>query len=96
MQTHASKVDSSKVLDANLVVIESNGTESGKQDTSNNSENYLTHVVDADIKLVNDQIPFAEVKDIKEKDKIIAKTGQNQEQTGSVEKSKVKPDKVKA
>nr|GEZ26315.1 hypothetical protein [Tanacetum cinerariifolium] len=36
------------------------------------------------------------VKDIKEKDKIRAKTGQNQEQTGSVEKSKVKPDKVKA
>nr|GEY86181.1 hypothetical protein [Tanacetum cinerariifolium] len=36
------------------------------------------------------------VKDIKENDKIEAKTGQNQEQTGSVEKSKVKPDKVKA
>nr|GEY14209.1 hypothetical protein [Tanacetum cinerariifolium] len=35
-------------------------------------------------------------KDNKEKDKIRAKTGQNQEQTGSVEKSKVKPDKVKA
>nr|GEU50860.1 hypothetical protein [Tanacetum cinerariifolium] len=37
-----------------------------------------------------------EVKDIKEKDKVRAKTGQNQEQTGSVEKSKMKPDKVKA
>nr|GEZ66954.1 hypothetical protein [Tanacetum cinerariifolium] len=36
------------------------------------------------------------VKDIKEKDKIRDKTRQNQEQTGSVEKSKVKPDKVKA
>nr|GEW77502.1 putative ribonuclease H-like domain-containing protein [Tanacetum cinerariifolium] len=36
------------------------------------------------------------VKDIKEKDKIRAKTRQNQEQTRSVEKSKVKPDKVKA
>nr|GEU58919.1 hypothetical protein [Tanacetum cinerariifolium] len=36
------------------------------------------------------------VKDIKEKDKIKAKTGQNQEQTGSVEKPKVKPDKVEA
>nr|GEY92096.1 hypothetical protein [Tanacetum cinerariifolium] len=35
------------------------------------------------------------VKDIKEKDKIRAKTRQNQEQTGSVEKTKVKPDKVK-
>ncbi|GJT68454.1 hypothetical protein Tco_1019934 [Tanacetum coccineum] len=48
-QTHASKVDSSKALDADLVVMESNGTESGKQDTSSSSENYLTHVVDADI-----------------------------------------------
>nr|GEY48161.1 hypothetical protein [Tanacetum cinerariifolium] len=37
-----------------------------------------------------------QVKDIKEKDKIRAKTRQNQEQTGSIEKSKVKPDKVKA
>nr|GEV04135.1 hypothetical protein [Tanacetum cinerariifolium] len=36
------------------------------------------------------------VKDIKENDKIRAKTGQNQKQTGSVKKSKVKPDKVKA
>nr|GEU97055.1 zf-CCHC domain-containing protein/DUF4219 domain-containing protein/UBN2 domain-containing protein [Tanacetum cinerariifolium] len=35
------------------------------------------------------------VKDIKEKDKIRAKTEQNQEQTGSVEKSRVKPGKVK-
>nr|GEW32774.1 reverse transcriptase domain-containing protein [Tanacetum cinerariifolium] len=34
--------------------------------------------------------------DIKEKDKIRAKTRQNQEQTGSVEKSRVMPDKVKA
>nr|GEZ22797.1 hypothetical protein [Tanacetum cinerariifolium] len=36
------------------------------------------------------------ILDIKEKDKIEAKTGQNQEQTGGMEKSKVKPDKVKA
>nr|GFA46144.1 reverse transcriptase domain-containing protein [Tanacetum cinerariifolium] len=34
MQTHASKVDSSKALDADLVVMESNETKSGKQDTS--------------------------------------------------------------
>nr|GEX48835.1 hypothetical protein [Tanacetum cinerariifolium] len=46
MQTHASKVDSSKALDVDLVVMESNGTESGKQDTSSSSGNYLTHVVD--------------------------------------------------
>nr|GEZ74185.1 hypothetical protein [Tanacetum cinerariifolium] len=36
------------------------------------------------------------VKDNKEKDKIKAKTRQNQEQTGSVEKFRIKPDKVKA
>nr|GEU64030.1 reverse transcriptase domain-containing protein [Tanacetum cinerariifolium] len=36
------------------------------------------------------------VKDIKEKDKIRAKTIQNQEQMGSVEKSRVKPGKVRA
>nr|GEW96899.1 hypothetical protein [Tanacetum cinerariifolium] len=61
MQMHASKVDSSKALDADLVVMESNGTESGKQDTSSSSRNYLTHVVDTYIRLVNDQIPFAEI-----------------------------------
>nr|GEW99973.1 ribonuclease H-like domain-containing protein [Tanacetum cinerariifolium] len=61
MQTHASKVDSSKALDADLVVMESNGTESGKQDTSSSSRNYLTHVVDAYIRPVNYQMPFAEV-----------------------------------
>nr|GEW04284.1 reverse transcriptase domain-containing protein [Tanacetum cinerariifolium] len=37
-----------------------------------------------------------QVKNNKENNKIKAKTGQNQEQTGSVEKSRVKPDKVKA
>nr|GEU54114.1 hypothetical protein [Tanacetum cinerariifolium] len=62
MQTHARKVDSSKALDADLVVMESNGTESGKHYTSNSLGNYLTHVVDADIRPVNDQIPFAEVQ----------------------------------
>nr|GEU57226.1 reverse transcriptase domain-containing protein [Tanacetum cinerariifolium] len=36
------------------------------------------------------------VKDNKEKDKIRAKTEQNQEQTRSVKKSRIKPDKVKA
>nr|GEV61584.1 hypothetical protein [Tanacetum cinerariifolium] len=38
-------------------------------------------------------VSFSPVKDIKEKNKIRAKTGQNQEQTERVEKSKVKPDK---
>ncbi|GKC57530.1 hypothetical protein Tco_1085128 [Tanacetum coccineum] len=45
----------------NKSVYESSGTESGKQDTSSSSRNYLTHVVDADIRLVNDQVPFVEV-----------------------------------
>ncbi|GJV06311.1 hypothetical protein Tco_1343967 [Tanacetum coccineum] len=62
MQTHASKVYSSKALDVDLVVMESNGTESGKQDTSGSLGNYRTHVVDAYIRPVNDQMPFAEVQ----------------------------------
>ncbi|GKD89225.1 hypothetical protein Tco_1364732 [Tanacetum coccineum] len=62
MQTQESKVVSSKAVDVDLVVMESSGTESGKQDTSSSSGNYLTHVVDADIRPVNDQVPFAEVQ----------------------------------
>nr|GEV00808.1 hypothetical protein [Tanacetum cinerariifolium] len=61
MQTHACKVDSSKALDTDLVVMESNMTEFGKQDTSSSSENYLTHVVDADIRPVHNQMPFVEI-----------------------------------
>nr|GEW50460.1 hypothetical protein [Tanacetum cinerariifolium] len=60
MQMHASKVDSSKVLDTDLVIMERNGTESRKQDTSRSLRNYLTHIVDADIGPVNNQVPFAE------------------------------------
>ncbi|GJR33490.1 hypothetical protein Tco_1209174 [Tanacetum coccineum] len=37
------------------------GTKSNKQYTSSRSGNYITHVVDADIRPVNDQEPFAEV-----------------------------------
>ncbi|GJV60366.1 hypothetical protein Tco_1466466 [Tanacetum coccineum] len=82
MQSKEGKVDSSKALDASLVVTECNvieleksnsehalnksvnessGTESGKQDTSSTSGNYLTHVVDAAIRLVNDQVPSVKV-----------------------------------
>ncbi|GJX15161.1 hypothetical protein Tco_0206919 [Tanacetum coccineum] len=61
MRTQESKVISSKVVDVDLVVIESNGTESEKQDTSSSSGKYLTHVMDADIRPVNDQMPFAEI-----------------------------------
>ncbi|GJT75038.1 hypothetical protein Tco_1041763 [Tanacetum coccineum] len=37
------------------------GTKSDKHDTSSSLGNYITHVVDADIRPVNDQVPFAEV-----------------------------------
>ncbi|GJV77733.1 hypothetical protein Tco_1509317 [Tanacetum coccineum] len=61
MQSKEGKVDSSKSLDASLVVTECSGTKSDKQDTSISSVNYITHVVDADIRPVNDQVPFVEV-----------------------------------
>nr|GEV94523.1 actin-binding, cofilin/tropomyosin type [Tanacetum cinerariifolium] len=61
-QRHALDVVSSQALDADLVVMESNGTESGMRDTSSSSRNYITHIVDANIRLVNDQVPFAEVQ----------------------------------
>ncbi|GJS39633.1 hypothetical protein Tco_0564676 [Tanacetum coccineum] len=56
------KVDSSKALDASLVVLECSGTKSDKQDTSSSSGNYITHAVDADIRLVDNQMPFIEVQ----------------------------------
>ncbi|GJY60403.1 hypothetical protein Tco_0461060 [Tanacetum coccineum] len=51
-----------KALHADLVVMESKGTEYGKHDTSSSSGTYITHAVDADIRPVNDQVPFAEVQ----------------------------------
>ncbi|GJZ59740.1 hypothetical protein Tco_0615556 [Tanacetum coccineum] len=51
-----------KHLDADLVVMESNVTESRMHNTSSSSGNYITHVVDANIRPVNDQVPFAEVQ----------------------------------
>ncbi|GKA30876.1 hypothetical protein Tco_0717181 [Tanacetum coccineum] len=50
-----------KALDAGLVITESSRTKSDKHDTSSNLRTYITHDVDADIRLVNDQVPFAEV-----------------------------------
>ncbi|GJW72710.1 hypothetical protein Tco_0132080, partial [Tanacetum coccineum] len=55
------KVDSSKELDASLVIIKSNGTESQEQDTSSKSGNDA-HVDDADIKPIYDEEPKAEVQ----------------------------------
>nr|GEX11578.1 hypothetical protein [Tanacetum cinerariifolium] len=68
IQTQESKIDScsaldvvsSLALDADLVVMESNGTESGMHDTSSSSGNYITHVMNANIRPVNDQVPFVE------------------------------------
>ncbi|GJR95828.1 hypothetical protein Tco_0268002 [Tanacetum coccineum] len=48
-------------LDVGLPVTESNRTNSYKQDTSSSSGTYITHVVDADIRPVNDQVLSAEV-----------------------------------
>ncbi|GJU17160.1 hypothetical protein Tco_1145126 [Tanacetum coccineum] len=70
MQTQKSKIDTGsaldtdpgKALDASLVVTECSGTKSDKHDTSSSSRTYLTHAVDADIRPVNDQVPFAEVQ----------------------------------
>nr|GEV30407.1 hypothetical protein [Tanacetum cinerariifolium] len=54
------KVNISKALDAELVVTESSGTESDKKDISTRSWNGITYIVDADIRPVYDQVPFAE------------------------------------
>ncbi|GJW39344.1 hypothetical protein Tco_0065189 [Tanacetum coccineum] len=61
MQSRESKVVSSKALDASLVVTECSGTKSDEHITSSNSGNYITYVVDADIRPVNDQVRSAEV-----------------------------------
>nr|GEX77909.1 hypothetical protein [Tanacetum cinerariifolium] len=46
----------------NKSVNKSSGIDTGKQDTSNILENYVTHAVYADIRPANDQVPFAEVQ----------------------------------
>ncbi|GJT98670.1 hypothetical protein Tco_1094188 [Tanacetum coccineum] len=51
-----------KALDAGSVITESSRTKSDKHDTSSNLRTYITHDVDADIRPVNDQVPFAEVQ----------------------------------
>ncbi|GJV08528.1 hypothetical protein Tco_1346184 [Tanacetum coccineum] len=61
MQTTEEKVYSSKALDASLVIIESNGTESQEQDTSSRSGNDA-HVDDADIRPIDNEEPMAELK----------------------------------
>ncbi|GKA81588.1 hypothetical protein Tco_0788280 [Tanacetum coccineum] len=61
MQSRESKVVSSKALDASLVVRECSGTKSDEHITSSSSGTYITHVVDANIRPVNDRVPSAEV-----------------------------------
>ncbi|GKA93755.1 hypothetical protein Tco_0815741 [Tanacetum coccineum] len=61
MQMQESKVVSSKALDASLVVTECRGTKSDEHITSSSLGTYITQVVDADIRPVNDQVPSAEV-----------------------------------
>ncbi|GJX14315.1 retrotransposon protein, putative, unclassified [Tanacetum coccineum] len=61
MQMQEGEVNKGKALDADLVVIESSGTESEKHDTSCRSKNDK-HAEDADIKPVNDKESMAEVQ----------------------------------
>nr|GEU68883.1 hypothetical protein [Tanacetum cinerariifolium] len=61
MQSRESKVVSSKALDASLVVTECSGTKSDEHIISSSSGTYITHVMHADIRPVNDQEPSAEV-----------------------------------
>ncbi|GJY50131.1 hypothetical protein Tco_0440087 [Tanacetum coccineum] len=61
MQTKEGKVDTGKALDVSLVVTESSGTKSEKQDTSSRSGNDAD-VNDADIKPVYDEESMAEVQ----------------------------------
>ncbi|GJR71888.1 hypothetical protein Tco_0084253 [Tanacetum coccineum] len=61
MQSRESKDVLSKALDASLVVTECSRTKSDEHITSSSSGTYITHVVDADIRPVNDQVLSAEV-----------------------------------
>ncbi|GJW53217.1 hypothetical protein Tco_0097302 [Tanacetum coccineum] len=61
MQTKQGKVDTSKALDASLVVTKSRGMESEKQDTSSRSGNDID-TDDANIRPSYDEEPMAEVQ----------------------------------
>ncbi|GKA36111.1 hypothetical protein Tco_0722602, partial [Tanacetum coccineum] len=73
LQQHENLVTESTTLEANLntdvkaldvgsVITESSRTKSDKHDKSSSSGTYITHAVDADIRPVNNQVPFAEVQ----------------------------------
>nr|GEU72398.1 putative reverse transcriptase domain-containing protein [Tanacetum cinerariifolium] len=73
IQTKEVKVDTGKALDASLVITEGSGTESAKQDTSSSLGN------DADIKLVYDKEPIAELQ-LTDKCNVLAREQQHAEQ----------------
>nr|GFA25815.1 hypothetical protein [Tanacetum cinerariifolium] len=60
MQSNDGKVASSKALNTGSIVTKSSRTESNKKDTSSRLGNYIMHDVDADIRPINDKVPFAE------------------------------------
>ncbi|GJY81020.1 hypothetical protein Tco_0493771 [Tanacetum coccineum] len=82
MQSKEGKVNSSKALDAGLVVTESNETESERHVLSSRSGND-THTDDADINSVNDKQPMAEVQ-LSAEHNILANEQQHSEQSESV------------
>ncbi|GJU45245.1 retrovirus-related pol polyprotein from transposon TNT 1-94 [Tanacetum coccineum] len=61
MQSRESKDVLIKALDASLVVTECSRTKSDEHITSSSLGTYITHVVDADIRLVNGQVLSSEV-----------------------------------
>ncbi|GJV11818.1 hypothetical protein Tco_1353359 [Tanacetum coccineum] len=61
MQSRESKDVLSKALDDSLVITECSRTKSDEHIKSSKSRTYITHVVDAYIRPVNDQVPSAEV-----------------------------------
>ncbi|GKA92226.1 hypothetical protein Tco_0814151 [Tanacetum coccineum] len=61
MHTQESKIDTGKVVENSLVIMESNGTESEVQDNSSRSGND-TDADDADIRPIYDEEPMAEVQ----------------------------------
>ncbi|GJT12183.1 retrovirus-related pol polyprotein from transposon TNT 1-94 [Tanacetum coccineum] len=82
MQSKERKDNSSKALDAGLVVTESNETESERHILSSRSGND-THTDDADINFVNDKQPMAEVQ-LSAEHNILANEQQHSKQSESV------------
>ncbi|GJR77822.1 putative reverse transcriptase domain-containing protein [Tanacetum coccineum] len=82
MQSKEGNTDSSKALDAGLVVTKSNETESERYVSSSRSGKD-THVEDADINFVNDKHPMADVQ-LTAEHNILANEQQHYEQSESI------------